>query len=281
MYQILSKFKENRHYYYKIQTKYGICKIRCSLFNSGTKPNIKSALDKTSYWINMAKEIHDDKYDYSLVKYINNSTKVKIICKDHGVFEQTPHSHLTGSNCIDCYHNSLKLTKEMFILKGNLVHDSFYNYDFIEYTDHEDTSKSIVKGILCPLHGKFSQLANDHLNGSRCQECAKALLQPLSNTRFKKHCDKNNNGTGIFYIIRCFNENEEFFKIGITSRSVKRRFSGSKKLPYKFEILTQLQDISENIFDLETKIKTYIVKNNLNYKPKIYFEGSFTECYKF
>lgn len=39
--------------------------------------------------------VHNNKYDYSLVNYKNNYTKIKIICKDHGEFEQTPNSHIS------------------------------------------------------------------------------------------------------------------------------------------------------------------------------------------
>jgi hypothetical protein len=40
--------------------------------------------------------VHNNKYDYSKVEYINTNSKVKIICPIHGEFEQTPHNHLTG-----------------------------------------------------------------------------------------------------------------------------------------------------------------------------------------
>ena len=32
----------------------------------------------------------------------NNKTKVKIICSEHGVFEQKPNSHLNGNGCPHC-----------------------------------------------------------------------------------------------------------------------------------------------------------------------------------
>ena len=53
-------------------------------------------------FIDKSNEIHSSKYDYSLVNYINNKTKVKIICKKHGIFEQTPTHHVRGSNCPKC-----------------------------------------------------------------------------------------------------------------------------------------------------------------------------------
>lgn len=48
-------------------------------------------------FIKEAKEIHGDKYDYSLINYKNSQTKVKIICPKHGIFEQTPQNHLRYS----------------------------------------------------------------------------------------------------------------------------------------------------------------------------------------
>jgi len=45
---------------------------------------------------------HNNKYDYSLVNYINSYTKVIIICPIHGSFSQIPNNHLRGSGCIDC-----------------------------------------------------------------------------------------------------------------------------------------------------------------------------------
>jgi hypothetical protein len=50
--------------------------------------------EKTELFIKKAKEIHGNKYDYSLVNYIKSSLKIKILCKKHGVIEQTPNNHL-------------------------------------------------------------------------------------------------------------------------------------------------------------------------------------------
>ena len=49
-----------------------------------------------------SKKIHGDKYDYSLVNYINNKTKVEIICSEHGIFKQRPTDHLNGCGCPIC-----------------------------------------------------------------------------------------------------------------------------------------------------------------------------------
>jgi hypothetical protein len=58
--------------------------------------------DKTKEFINKAKEVHGDKYDYSKVEYINSRTKITIICKVHSYFEQIPSKHLFGQGCPIC-----------------------------------------------------------------------------------------------------------------------------------------------------------------------------------
>ena len=53
-------------------------------------------------FIQKAKEVHGNKYDYSKVVYIDSVTKISIICKKHGEFEQLPVSHLRGFGCKNC-----------------------------------------------------------------------------------------------------------------------------------------------------------------------------------
>ena len=65
-------------------------------------------------FIREAKLIHGDVYDYSLIDYKSNTTKIMIVCKKHGVFEQIPKSHLKGSGCGKCIKRS-KYTKEEII----------------------------------------------------------------------------------------------------------------------------------------------------------------------
>ena len=56
----------------------------------------------TEQFIQEAKKIHGDKYDYSKVNYINNKTNIEIICKEHGSFLQSPKAHLMGCGCKKC-----------------------------------------------------------------------------------------------------------------------------------------------------------------------------------
>ena len=61
-------------------------------------------------FIERAKAVHGDKYDYSKVEYINMHHKVLIICPVHGLFEQLPQPHLKGQGCPECGKTKQKQT---------------------------------------------------------------------------------------------------------------------------------------------------------------------------
>ena len=113
---------------------------------------------------------HGDKYDYSKVDYVNNSTKVTIICPIHGEFEQKPNDHLNGHGCPIC-GGSIKLTKEEFIQKAIAKHGDKFDYSRVDYKGYKT---KVV--IICKIHGEFEQTPNSHLNGRGCPKCKAELL---------------------------------------------------------------------------------------------------------
>ena len=120
-------------------------------------------------FIQNAMKIHNNKYDYSLVKYINNRTKIQIICPQHNIFMQIPDSHLRGRGCPKCgeikFMSRTKTTKE-FIMDANKIHNNTYDYSFVNYVN----CKSYIK-IICKKHGSFTQKPNTHLNARGCPKC--------------------------------------------------------------------------------------------------------------
>lgn len=60
----------------------------------------------TDGFIAQAKEVHGDRYDYSLVEYEISLTRIKIVCREHGVFMQLPSKHLEGYGCQECSGSS-------------------------------------------------------------------------------------------------------------------------------------------------------------------------------
>lgn len=123
-------------------------------------------------FIEKSKSIHGNKYDYSKVEYINQKTKVLIICPYHGEFEQLPTNHYNkGCGCPECrrvdLHNRTSWSVDDFIEKSKKVHGDRYNYSKVEYYN-----SSTKVCIVCPEHGEFWQTPNNHYNQKKgCPSC--------------------------------------------------------------------------------------------------------------
>jgi superfamily II DNA or RNA helicase len=118
----------------------------------------------TIQFIKEAKVIHGNKYDYSKTKYDGAHKKVTIICKEHGEFEQVPISHLKGMGCSSCAGRNR--TTEEFIKEAKKVHGNKYDYSKTKYKGSHTKMT-----FICPIHGEFKQIRNDHLKGHGCPKC--------------------------------------------------------------------------------------------------------------
>ena len=125
----------------------------------------------TEQFIEDAKKVHGDKYDYSKVIFEHTKTKVCIICPIHGEFWQTPNKHLLGRGCPGCKNEKSRARQKMsnddFLKKAIAKHGDKYIYDKVVYID----SQTPVE-IICPLHGSFIQRPVSHLRGCNCPKCA-------------------------------------------------------------------------------------------------------------
>ena len=129
------------------------------------------------YFIKRAKETHGDRYDYSKVNYINATTKVCIICPEHGEFWQLPMSHIQGSNCPICGKitaiQSQQMGTEGFIERARKAHGDKYDYSKTNYIDLEHKVC-----IICPEHGEFWQSPTHHLYKKQgCPLCNRSVLE--------------------------------------------------------------------------------------------------------
>jgi hypothetical protein len=242
--------------------------------NTDTEIRFNTFLEKV-------KITHNDKYDYSKSDYINNYTKIIIICPIHGEFLQKPYSHLSGSGCKRCISDSRRNTNDYFIRKANEIHNNKYDYSLIEY--YNAITKIIIK---CKIHGEFKQTPNKHLNGRGCSKCAR-----ISTTEYNRNHavgwtysawenlgNKSKNFDNYkLYIIKCYDENEEFYKVGKTFLTLKNRFNNKCMLPYKYDIIKIIKGGGREISILENELKNKIKK--YKYEPKIKF-GGMRECFK-
>lgn len=135
----------------------------------------------TEDFISKANKVHGNKYNYSLVIYSGCDNKVKIICPEHGIFEQSPYYHLKGQGCPICRYikaakNNPNLSNtEEFIEKANKRHNNFYDYSKVKYVN----AKTKVC-VICCKHGEFYVTPNNHLKGKGCPECGKIKKKEAS-----------------------------------------------------------------------------------------------------
>ena len=176
-------------------------------------------------FIQRARQVHGDKYDYSRLNYVNIITKACIVCPEHGEFWQYPYVHLKGSGCPECgkkmaalKHN---LTIDEFIERAKKKHGDKYDYSKVEYMDIQTPVC-----IICPEHGEFWQRPSNHIEKSGCPECGRRNIGSTQRNSLndfiekakKKHGDKYDyskveytNGTNKVCII-C-PEHGEFWQI--------------------------------------------------------------------
>lgn len=135
-----------------------------------------------SEFISKAIEIHGDEYDYSLVEYVNAHVKIKIICKEHGEFEQNPNNHLNGKGCSRCAGKCRSLTTDMVIDDFNKIHNDKYDYSMVNYIDN------LTKiSIICPIHGTFKQTPAAHKQKQGCPLCNASKGEDTIKTFLKEH----------------------------------------------------------------------------------------------
>jgi len=127
----------------------------------------------TSEWINKAKAVHGERFDYSKVTYVNAKTKVIIRCliPDHGEWLCNPSNHIThGRGCPRCGGSNKKTTNE-FIEDARALHGDVYTYENCSYVNsHTNVS------IKCSHHGAFEQSPTAHLSGQGCPTCGQEII---------------------------------------------------------------------------------------------------------
>lgn len=236
----------------------------------------------TAEFIARAAEVHGNFYDYGNVAYEKNNIPVTINCPIHGSFNQLPRTHLRGHGCAYCgrkrtqegqqkENNSRKITEQQFFKRAHEIHGSAYDYSRSRYVNQKTKIE-----IVCPVHGSFFQTPLKHsVQGTGCPKCGHErgsgqLLGVYSNEYFENHPEKWNE-PAVLYIASFSNEDEEFFKVGISIR-LDQRFPSS--LPYTVEIV---ETIETTLYDAFVREQTTLAAKT-RYHPQHHF-GGHTECF--
>lgn len=212
---------------------------------------------------------HGDKYNYSKVKYVSCSDNVTIICPEHGEFKQQPTRHKYGQGCPCCV--SKQHDNDSFIKESRKKHGNRYDYSRVKYVNN----KTKVT-IICPIHGKFEQMAGSHLVGYGCRFCKESwgekeirVLLEKNNINFIPQHSYNNcrnkellsfdfylpdyntcieyNGRQHYEPVECFG-GEKQFKKQIINDKIKKEYCLNNNIP--LIIIKYNEDVTSKINEM-------------------------------
>jgi len=185
--------------------------------------------------------------------------RVPILIEDkHGVCKCIPENLIAGfkpniSSAVDknLYFESMSRT----------VHGDKYDYGNVNYVGYDKNVE-----IICPIHGSFAQTPHTHLDNGGCQKCAaisrgkkRQDLDAFTLTQWRELSKTSKNFDSYkIYVIRLFNDEESFIKIGRTFMKMKNRF---RRMCYNIEVV--------KLFIFESADDTYNTENEIKRKLKI------------
>ena len=284
-YNVIQEVREGEkcpyRYYVLIQTPFGVCKVKKQMWELGKVPTIQTALNKQEFLQNQIDIVHGvSKFKFlEPFEYTGSKSIYKIQCLSCNSTLLKTASQILNYGCPHCY-----LTKQKIKAKENRKSPEEFEKKFYLIHPNKKLLSAYIKRvekvlIECENKHQYWQKADVTLRGFGCPTCA-LEKKGWNKTNFRNACENENLGT--FYIIRCFNNEEEFYKLGITSRTVKQRyrFEDFKLMPYNYEIIQEIQDVPNNVWEYEWFLKRYIKQQNIHYLPKIKFDGYLTECFK-
>ena len=146
---------------------------------SGCPKCFGSKIKTKTEFIQQAREVHGNTYDYSKFEYVTAHTKSLIICKHcYSEFNQTPSSHYS-SGCPEC-SGTKKLTHAEFLVRARATHGDRYDYTRFVYENR--TNRSV---IICLSHGEFQQSSAGHISQRQgCPDCGRMrMIISQSNTK--------------------------------------------------------------------------------------------------
>ena len=199
---------------------------------------------------------------------MNNTTKVNIICTEHGIFQQTPQHHLRGSGCMKCFRVNKQSNTDRFIDKSNIIHKNLYNYSLVNYKNNKQKVS-----IICEKHGVFEQEPNHHLNGCGCPFCniSKGELE-IENYLIENNIEYKSQKT----FDGCFYKSLLRFDFYLPGKNICIEYNGIQhyKMVEYFGgvdnfIKGQKRDKIKEQFCINNKIQLVIIKYNDNIRDKM------------
>lgn len=237
----------------------------------GTTKASSAQTNDTNYFIQKAKEIHGDRYDYSMVVYERSKHKVEIVCRKHGSFLQTPNSHLCGRGCPGCKSDSVARSilhaPDIFLGRAEDVHGEKYDYSRVNY---KGVDKKVE--IICADHGSFWQTPSSHIRMSAgCPLCSRRDAGWGHKGFYSTDRESN------IYVINLSYGKEVFIKVGLAKELKWRHYVIQKQSGYEIETLLSLSGPANFLYNIE---KTILFNCGFKkHSPTRAFCGD-SECFK-
>lgn len=131
--------------------------------------NVMAKVQDTSSFIEAARAIHGDRYDYSRTDYVGAGKPITIVCRKHGEFtlgSAASHYMKKRSGCQECSGCKVRVRDtDSFITESRLVHGDTYDYSQTEY---KSSDGPIV--IVCRKCGPFT-LKQTHSHYRKNKPC--------------------------------------------------------------------------------------------------------------
>ena len=245
-------------------------KYRIKCVESNKKHQEKTILDRKNDFIEKSKFVHDNKYDYSKIIYINSFAKVEIICQKHGSFWQWPCSHIDNHGCPICF-GTFKKTTDQFIKEAAEKHDNKYDYSKVIYHNNKNKVE-----IICPKHGSFWQRPDSHIcKKFGCPKCPSVISELHQNVLDMLPINitiVNNdkiilNGTEIDILLKDYNIGIEInggYWHGLRFDNGKRHESLTKTHHKKASLAQKIGIKLLQFWDFEIKNKPELIKSMIN-----------------
>ena len=222
--------------------------------------------------------------DFTKTVYVNPTTKVLYNCKVHGERKTYPYNLLKGCGCKQCDSSKNKISKEDWLKRFSEC--GYKNITYEKIPEYFKAEEKIT--FNCINHGEFKQTPIHHLK-SNCPKCGRERIKKHNQenptgwryTNWQEAAKRSKNFDSFkVYIIRCWNEDEEFYKIGKTFTKLKIRFRKGLKttMPYNYEIIKVFESKTDGVYISKLEKELQRVNKENKYTPKINFQGMY-ECF--
>ena len=219
-----------------------------------------------------------ERYVVDSFTYEGPETVITFHCAIHGVFKLQAASVNRSPGCNRCAYDSSRekraqgqrrnagssreMRKAEWLQKAQEKHGDFFIYDNVVYVNQ----KTPV-AIECPIHGQITQKPYDHLQGG-CRKCADSELAGLYSERFFELRPEAEYQPAMLYYIQFLWKREKFFKVGITTTTVEKRFNAIRKGTVELKILGQAVYGLKDAWSIEQKIQADFGEKS-RYNPQL------------